>query len=111
MGSMRLLRSKRRPAGIGLALGLLACASLGLFGWQYEQAVRQAQLNRNLLNAISSQQAAEVQALLRAGADPNARVLPNTPPPPRGKFWPRPSGVSGDISGPRRALCTRPPYW
>ncbi len=78
---MRILRGKHHWASIWLLLGLLACAGIAATAWQYERATRQAQLNQSMLEAISAQQAAEVQSLLLAGADPNTHALPNTPPP------------------------------
>ncbi len=79
---MKLTLGRNRRARAWLLCGLLICACFAATAWQYDRAVRQAQLNRNLLDAISSQQAAAVQRLLRAGANPNTRALPDTPPPP-----------------------------
>lgn len=79
---MKVTLGRNRRAGAWLLCGLLVSACFAVIAWQYDREVRQAQLNRNLLGAISSQQATEVQTLLRAGANPNARVLPDTPPPP-----------------------------
>lgn len=82
MGSMKLTAGRNRRARTWLLCGLLVSACFAAIAWQYDREVRQVQLNQNLLDAISSQRAAEVQSLLRAGADPNTRVLSNTPPPP-----------------------------
>ena len=78
---MKLTAGRNRRARTWLLCGLLACAGFAFFGGQYARAVRQARLDQNLLAAISSQQAAAVQSLLRAGANPNARLFPDTPPP------------------------------
>ena len=78
--SMKTFWDRNRRAR-WLLFGLLACLGLAAAGWQYNQAARQAQLNQDLLDAASANQAVRVQELLRAGADPNIRLPSDTPPP------------------------------
>lgn len=78
---MKTFWGRNFRARMWLLFGVLACVGLTGIALQYNQAVRQAQLNQDLLDAAATNQAMQVRELLRAGADPNIRLPSNTPPP------------------------------
>lgn len=102
---MKKVLLQDRTAWLWLALGVLMTLCVVVSTHQYEQSLQQAQLNRNLIDAVTGDQLQTVQALLGEGADPNARQLPDTPPPPFWEFlktkvvhlWRRQHSASQDI--------------
>lgn len=78
---MKTFWGRNYRARVWLLFGLLACAGLTGMALQYNQAVHQAQLNQDLLDAAAANQAVRVRELLRAGADPNIHLPSDTPSP------------------------------
>ena len=71
-------RSLRRRKGLMVTCGIVLALAVSFCGWVYK-AKTQRELNRQLLEAVRNGDTKEARSLLKRGAEPNIRNVPEEP--------------------------------